>query len=308
LSYYRDKEDNFPSNTTSNSLFNPLLDAQVVGDQNPGDRNIRGLADLPNFRDTGSRQGSGGEIEINWNPTKALRFTANYAQPKVKLSNQNPDTLAYISANLPTFKQIVLDSGGLVDSNNLASVDQSIPVNQQSPGVNNAVNTYNSIIQFQRSYGSGGPPQITDSQRSLNFFGDYTFQTTILKGIRIGAGIQWRGRVTAGTRANDTIVNPANPATAIALPNGASQYVYIPSFQTVHATLAYTWRLKDRRELQANLVVNNLLDSERPTYLGTVLRPRGGDYTSPAREAVLGSTFAFHAQPINYSLMLSLKL
>jgi hypothetical protein len=52
--------------------------------------------------------------------------------------------------------------------------------------------------------------------------------------------------------------------------------------------------------------VNNLLNDRSVTYLGTVQRPRDGDYTSPAREAVPNG-FSFK-QPVNFNLTFSVKL
>ena len=64
-------------------------------------------------------------------------------------------------------------------------------------------------------------------------------------------------------------------------------------FSIVTATAAYTWRFKNRREVGLNLVINNLLN-DRTIYwttstngaATTALRPRDGNYNSPARETV----------------------
>ncbi len=43
--------------------------------------------------------------------------------------------------------------------------------------------------------------------------------------------------------------------------------VYTPeNYYIVTATMNYTWRFKNRRELQANLVINNLLNDRGPQY------------------------------------------
>ena len=88
--------------------------------------------------------------------------------------------------------------------------------------------------------------------------------------------------------------------------------VYTPeNYYIVTATMNYTWRFKNRRELQANLVINNLLNDRGPQYssiaqTASALRPKGGDYTSPARETV-PLTFALK-QPISYNFQLTLKM
>jgi hypothetical protein len=73
----------------------------------------------------------------------------------------------------------------------------------------------------------------------------------------------------------------------------------------------YTWRFKNRREVRANLVINNLLNDRGPQYssiaqTASALRPKGGDYRSPARETV-PLTFALK-QPISYNFQLTLKM
>jgi outer membrane receptor protein involved in Fe transport len=288
--------------------FNALFDANIVGDQSVTGRNIRGAAQLPGvYRDSRSRLNEGYEFEAVWNPARGFRLIANYARPKTGFGGRFPDVLGFIEANAALFKQIAQDAGVLIDANNVARVDESVPINNRSPDVNTAVSTYNAITLFQTTF-SGNAPAIGDSPSSANLYGDYTIQQGRFRNLRLGAGVQWRGRIARGNRAADTIVNPANPAQAIDDPSvNASNLIYAPAYSLVTATLAYTWKLKDRRELQASLVVSNLLDDRDPMFLGTYVRPRNNDYTTPARETVLGGTFAFK-QPRSYNLRLTLKM
>ena len=126
-------------------------------------------------------------------------------------------------------------------------------------------------------------------------------------GLRGGLGVRWSGKRIIGDRANDTMRDPANPGRAIDDPERTVfTMVYAPEDSTtVTGTLAYSFRLFER-SVQANLVVNNLLNDRSVTYLGTVQRPRDGDYTSPAREAVPNG-FSFK-QPVNFNLTFSVKL
>ena len=231
--------------------------------------------------------------------------------PKVYESNLYPDVKAYIDKNLPLFKQIATDAGVLIDSNNTASVDLSIPINQRSPDATNATNAYNNIIAFRQNIVDG--KRRSQDQPIVNIFADYTLQRTRLKGLRLGAGVRYRGKQIIGSRGSDTIVDPANPTRAIDDPNvNAYTPVYTPNdYYIVTATLNYTWRFKNRREVQANLVINNLLNDRGPQYssiaqTASALRPIGGDYTTPARETVPIS-FALK-QPISYNFQLTTKL
>ena len=103
-----------------------------------------------------------------------------------------------------------------------------------------------------------------------------------------------RGREILGNRGADTIVDPGNPARAIDDPTRTVDTpLYSPKGDyTVTATFGYLWRFNDH-PVQFQLVINNLLN-DRATYWTTstngtatsALRPRDGDYRSPAREIV----------------------
>lgn len=304
---YEASEDNAIEGTATPN-FNALFNANVVGDQSLTGRNIRGVADLPTtYRDSRSRVNEGYEFELVWNPLRGFRLTANYARPKTGFGNRFPEVLAYIQTNRDTFRQIARDAGVIIDANDNAREDTSIPAANRSPDVAAAVSSYNAIVTFEKTF-SGNAPTIGDNPQSANFYADYTFQRGFLRNVRVGAGVQWRGRISRGNRGADTIVDPTNPTRAIDDPAvSATDLIYAPSYHLVTATLGYTWKLKDRRELQANLVVNNLLNDRDVMYLGTNLAPRGGDYTSPARQAVLGGQFQFK-QPTSYNLRLTMKL
>ena len=155
--------------------------------------------------------------------------------------------------------------------------------------------------------------RLAQNQPIVNVFADYTLQRTVLKGLRLGTGVRYRGKQIIGSRASDTIPNPANPLLSIDDPTvDAYTAVYTPEdYYIVTATMNYTWRFKNRREIQANLVINNLLNDRGPQYssiaqTASALRPKGGDYTTSARETV-PLTFALK-QPISYNFQLTLKM
>jgi outer membrane receptor protein involved in Fe transport len=312
FTYYRTKEINGAISQDGPSFFNSLYDANAVGDQSAVGRNIRGAGALPvQYRDIRTRSGNGWEFEVVYNPSRAFRLTGSIAFPKVYESNLYPDVKAYIDKNAELFKQIARDAGVLIDGNNFATVDLSIPINTRSPDATNAANAYNNIVAFRQNIVEG--KRLSQDQPILNVFGDYTIQGGRLKGLRVGAGVRWRGKQIIGSRGADTIADPANPTKAIDDPNvNAYTPVYTPEdYYIVTTTLNYTWRFRNRRELQANLVINNLLNDRGPQYssiaqTASALRPKNGDYTSPARETV-PLTFALK-QPVSYNFQLTLKL
>ncbi len=317
FTYYEAEEINATDGTTlSAGTINNLINANVKGDKTATGTNAQGVPEIPLvYRDSQSLIAQGFEVEVAYNPTKAIRLTGNYSKPKTGSSNRQVDTLGFIASNSAVFRQIILDAGGLVDSANVASVDTSIPDADRSPDVQQAVDAYNTIFQFQNTW-TGRGATLDDSQSRANVFADYEFQSGWLKRLRVGAGVRWYGKTARGNRANDTIVNPGfNPALPVNATTNpltiddpavdGSTPVHAPSYSIVTGTLAYSWKWRDR-DFQANLVINNLLDDRGPLFFNTALRPKGGDYTSPARETVL-NRYAYK-QPINFSLSLTVKL
>jgi len=119
-----------------------------------------------------------------------------------------------------------------------------------------------------------------------NLYTDYTIQAGRLKGLRFGAGINYRGREVIGYRGGDTMVSPTNPAAAIDDPNvGPLDPVYRPVYYVTTATFGYTFRLRDRLPVRVDLTVNNALDEDVPLYYNVAQRPPGGDLANPARAA-----------------------
>lgn len=312
FTYYATQEINGIIGADGPNFFNTIYDANVVGDQSAVGRNARGAGALPvQYRDIRTVSGNGFEIEFVANLSKGFRLTGSVSFPKIHESNLNPDVKAYIDTNLPLLKQVVNDAGVLVDANNFATVDLSIPINTRSPDATGAANAYNAAIAFRQNIVDG--KRLSQDQPVGNVFADYTLQSGKLKGLRVGGGVRYRGKQIVGNRGSDTIVNPANPLTSIDDPNvNAYTPVYTPNdYYLVTGTLAYTWRFKNRREVQANLVINNLLNDRGPLYSSNSfttapVRPKNNDYTSPARETV-PIAFALK-QPISYSLTLTMKL
>ena len=310
---YQNHEINSMIGSDGPGYFNILYDANVVGDLTSYGRNARGIAPLPiQYRDTRTRDAEGIEFELTINPTRALRFTANVTLPKVYESEMNPDVRAYILQNAELFKQIAQDAGVLINPiTNLALVDTSVPAAQRSPDAGAAAAAYNDIYGFAQSIVIG--KRINQDQPVINVFGDYTFQQGILKHLRAGLGVRYRGRQIVGNKGSDTIVDPSNPNKAIDDPSvDAYTPLYSPKGYTIlTATLARTWKLTQGRMMGVNLVVDNLLNDRGPIYSSTaqvasLLRPKDNDYTSPARVAV--PRYYGLKQPLSFSLSVSITL
>jgi outer membrane receptor protein involved in Fe transport len=303
LTYYTSEEINNPQ-TVNGFPFNTLLQATPLGSTTT--LNKRGIPLFIAGSDLNDRHATGWELEVTANPFKGLRLTGNASKPQVYSSNGAQLTRAYLAANAANLKQVAQDAGVAISASNVATVDTSIPANQRSPDVQAATDAYNQIYTSFNNLNL--TKSISSDQITVKFFGDYTIQEGRTKGLRFGAGVQYRGREILGNRGADTIVDPSNPTKAIDDPTRSNlTLLYSPKGDyTVTTTLGYLWRFNNH-DVQLQLVINNLLN-DRSIYWTTstngaatsALRPRGGDYTSPARETVpVGFGLK---QPINFNL------
>ena len=305
--YYKNTQIDASFGPTGVGDINAIAAANALGDTSAAGRNIRGFASIPSvITDVQDREAKGYELEVVANVTKQWRLSGNIGLPKVYQTNAARDFIKYYAANKDALKQIVIDAGGLVDAADNATVDASIPTNNRSPDVNGAVNSYNNLrIARQNAVANR---RITQDQPAINLFTDYTIGSTPLKGLRLGTGVNYRGKQIIGYRASDTIVNPANPLAAIDDPNvDAYSPVYSPaSYYTVVMTMSYTLRLQRGRTVRFDFRVNNLLNDQGPIYgVSTALRPKNGDLTSPARETV-ANVFSYKT-PTSLSLTTTLR-
>jgi outer membrane receptor protein involved in Fe transport len=303
---YRNSEVNNAFDPGIQTNINTIVRTRPVGSTSAADINRRGIPFVPAvLRDVRDRQAEGYEFEITANPRKGWRLTGNVGLPKVYESNSYQDSKAYLEANLGSLKQVVIDAGGVVSGDDVASVDTSIPPDVRSPDLNGAITAYNNLIAAKKNFIDG--KRIIQNQPNFNLYSDYSFQGGILKGLRLGAGVQYRGKAIIGNRGADTIVNPANAQTAIDDPavNAYTPVYALRSTYNVVGTIGYTVYLKERRQLVFDVRIDNLLDQRGPIYSTTVLRPKGGDYASPARETV-PNLYAL-IQPIGFQLTTTLK-
>jgi outer membrane receptor protein involved in Fe transport len=305
LNRYFSQEDNQASSAPAGAgtAMNAIINANAIGDFSAEGRNIRGLMPLPSvFTDKRQQKANGYEFEVVANLTRSWRISANYAIARAYATNAGVETGAFIDKNIDTLRQIVLDAGGSINAANVAALDASVPVERRSPDVNNAVNNWNTLQAVRAGIVSG--TQTTQNTSSANFYADYSVREGRLKGLRLGAGMRYRGRTVIGNRAADTMVSPTNPAVAVDNPAvDAYTPVYAPGYHLGTATLGYSWRALKKYDVGLNLRVENLFDDAKVRYTNTILRPLGGDVTSPARVSVPNG-FWYQA-PRSYMLTLT---
>jgi hypothetical protein len=244
----------------------------------------------------------------------------NLGTARVFTYNRYPLAKIYVPQNTAAFRQVLEDAGGRLDTTQhpngapgLASVNPAVAAALASEQTN-AVTDYNNIWANYALVQSDTPTAGQD-RTAINAFSDYTIQSGRLKGLRIGLGAQYAGRYFVGTRSGDSIVNPANPATAIDDPT-VDQNTRILARRPVivTATFGYSMKLKSPKrfagkELSFRLLVKNLMNNQMIIYndANVALRPPNGDYSKPNRVAVLGFS-NLYTEPISFLLTTTLKL
>ena len=294
--------DNAFDNTGNTRKYANIVDANAVGDQSVNGLNKRGLPALSTVTfDFSDSENEGFEIDIVANLTRNWRLTANSGVPKNRNLNSRKDEWAYLAANEATLKLIVQDAGGLIDANNVATVDLSVPVGNRSPDVSSAVAAWNNIQAFKATNSPSLVSEADQPKFTANIYTDYRFSSGRLKGLRVGGGVQYIGRTAIGNRGADTIVNPANPLTAIDDPAvDANTRIYRDAYYTATATANYQMKLSHGMLLDLNFRIGNLLDNDDLVYIGAGLRAPNGDISRPDRISV-PTTFVY-LQPRSFSL------
>ncbi len=306
--YHNQEYGNYIDPTSVTNNINTLYQANVYGDTTIGGRNQRNAADINGLvRDTRTRVASGTEFEVVANLTRSWRLTANYARPKVIERDYAPMTRAYVASHTQLFQQVLADAGGTVGANGVAVLKPGVTDTgnggSETSGneATRAVNAYNNIYANVANFVVNARPTTTAPQNA-NVYTDYTFYEGRLRGLTTGLGFNWRGRRVVGYRGADSIVNPSNPTQAIDDPT-VSGYtpVYGPGSTLWTMALGYKWKLR-AHDISLNFRVANLFNNQALVWTDTTstLRPKGGDFTSPARETVL-NPYAYQT-PRSYSL------
>ncbi len=307
LTRYEGREKNRSiSSTPLQQNFNAIIQANALNDLTSGGLNSRGLRPVPlGYVDSAEVQTSGWEIEVIANLSRNWRLMLNGATPNAIQTNPNKESLAYQRANETTLKQIVTDAGGTIDANNVARFTATIPPGQSPAEGPNAVIAWNGNQAAIASLASGQKLNRL-TERSGNFYTDYLVSEGRLKGLRVGGGVNYRGRQIIGTKGADTIRDPANRNQSIDDPAvGPLDYVYMEPYATGTLTFSYSRRIRQKYTLGFDLKIDNLFDYAKPIYVVTILRPPGGDLTNPARIAS-PNRFSW-ATPRNFTFSTSLK-
>lgn len=173
--------------------------------------------------------GYGWEGSLTANFGKAFRLTLNAALPKTKQSGVAADYVAYVNENRPKW--------------------QVLANNPSNPNNLQDTNHLNQIQSFIDSFQEGRSQNYTYDYR-INLFGVYTFNSGILKGLRVGGGAQFYGPCIAGNE-------PGRPF----------DYVYAKKYYLANALIGYPIKAgKYKADVQLN--VSNLFGYDDPIVNG----------------------------------------
>lgn len=254
--------------------------------------------------DTTKKEVSGWELDLTANLTDNWRLTLNGALVDAYNVSAFPLLRAYLATNKETMKLILQDAGAVFNGD-VAMMDPNIDLSR-SPDGPGAVTAWNSLMATAASFSDERQIPTRLMKANANVFTDYNITSGMLKGLRVGAGANYRGKQVIGYRGADTIRDPNNPALAVDDPNvGPLDYVYQPAYTVYTATFSYNWRISKKLRCDLSLRINNLLDYDKPIYIDTIMRPPGGDLTNPARVATPKAYVWI--TPRNYTLTASFK-
>lgn len=306
--------------------YNTFANTPVVGDFSLTGQNIRGAKVFPQtaIKDTVDTTTTGYEFEMTANLTQSWRLIFNASQNYTELNHQLPDQIGYFKTQDAVSRQILADAGIQIDSTNHAQINPALddPTKINQTKAQAAVDAWNNLVDVVQPSLVNRPNQRSTGSIPLmaNVATDYRLRTGPLKGLRVGLGLNYRQGMIVGYKASDTIQDPNNPANAIPDPTiNAATPVYGNTTKKFTATFNYTYRFKEKnsrfapKTINFDLNIDNLLDNKNALYgystassttAYTILVPRNGDWTQPARKTVPGTPYYFAPR----SFLLTAKL
>ncbi len=329
---------NYFDNVRKNDAFNPTVMESINQlyqsnrfddfDATDSGRNQRGLADLPGG-DYQRRRNVGFELEAVANPAKGWRVFLNGSGSTFELADRAPLTREYISRHADQFRQVLEDAGGALDTSRrpdgapgapglaVAAGADSLPSGAPLRDQAMAVNAYNNIWIQATTLVTERPSRVPN-QPTLNFYSDYLVQAGPLKSLRVGAGIQWQGRVALQNLQNQTILDPSRPTPyAIDDPRvDQSDFRFMKGSYATQLNLGYSFSTRAQDEVEVSLRINNFLN-DRSVVVGDagvfsgvggfgVFRQPDGDLTKPNRTSFPDLVSRF-TEPINFRLTTSIR-
>jgi hypothetical protein len=321
--YYTTTRFNDPSGNGVITQINNLINANRWDDVDTASGastaiNSLGIDPLNANGDVGNTGNYGWEAELSAQVIKGLRLTLNGGASSsfTSSSNQNPLTRQYMTTpdRIAEFRALLEDAGGSLDTTQ-KPFSNGVPV-AAAPGLailtplpgkgigldsTSAVNAYNNIwIQYAQLSTNQTRSRNTPT---ANFFADYTVQGGLLRGLRVGAGVQWQGVSSIGNKGGWTVLanDPTLGQVAVDDPTvNNTDLIWRSGAMKTQVNLAYTFQMKNNRTLALALRINNIATT--PITYGAATRQPKGDLTKPDRVTLIAGNPTVVNDPMNARL------
>ncbi len=226
--------------------------------------------------DSRSQRSEGYELEITANPTPNWRVSFNISKTENTISNVGGALSAYLEKHRATWQT----SSGLTYDTSRS------PGNLSNPGGTNTVGALvvglDEILGYAQS--EEGQIEVNNRPWNANAYTAYDFKTGWLKGLTLGAGVNYRGDSILG-------VQPATlPTERSRMFQGGAYYLY-------NAMAAYDLKLSEKYVIRFQLNVDNLLNNDDKQVLASAWNPN-----AKALEAQY-----YYFRPRSYKLSATLK-
>ena len=292
-------EIGFTNNLQAIGFLNKLDDLPVENN------NSAGFPVVPRQAfDQRDRENEGFELEVVANLTPHWRLKADVARADARQTNAWSDTRAFIEKYDSNIRQVLLDGGIIFDAEGRATLDQTIDIARRSGGNNSEANA--AVSAFNNVYFNQLPNIVAGEQYvpgliewTGNIFTDYEFTEGPLKRLRLGIGVNYRGKQVLGFRGADTMLDPARPGDITATVDDPSVDAYTPVYSDDYyrgiATVGYSFRFRQRHNVRLQLTINNLFDDREVVYHASQvqLRVPNGDYTTTTARVATPTLFRY---------------
>jgi hypothetical protein len=246
----------------------------------------------------------------------------NFGSTDANQKDAFPNMAGYFKRMDPILRQVMADAGAVIDARNVATINPALddPTKINQDKVQDAVEAWNRMQTEVIPDILGRNQSIQRTGGSFNLVGnvatDYRFRSGVLRGLRAGVSVNYRGPQVIGSRVNDTIPDPNNPLRAVDDPTvDETTYFYSEPYYKGVGTLSYTIRLGEGRRfmpdtIQLNLTIDNLFGHTKPLFNyassnnnttdGVFMAPRNNDISNPSRVAIPGNVS--YMAPRNFTL------
>ncbi len=209
------------------------------------------------YSDPNSRRLEGWEAEITANPTRNITLTANYSHPVSYIITESEDRKAYVALHRAEW-----EAGARAAQGQLIGGRAILDPTLIQTALNNIDNGLAGLTT--------GALENNQVRHRVNLAGAYSFREGMLRGLRVNAGVQYRGHGKNGSR--DARIKFAIPDTA---PNptplqntqAAFDYLWTPPAWKHSLTFGanYTKRF-GKYQTRFQLNVTNVLDNRDPIW------------------------------------------